>query len=67
MFLDQVVITNSLLNSINSIFSSFFASVDTELYSLLDDMVFINSTEFVEKGGHILQGTESSPRNHIYM
>ena len=59
--MNQVLLTNSLLSSINSIFSSLYSSIDEKIYSLLDGMLFINSTEFLNSSVFKLLGTPSNP------
>ena len=39
----QTSITQTILNTINSLFSSLFSSIDNNLYSILDDIIFINN------------------------
>ena len=40
--MEQINITEIILNSINEIFSKFFSSVDNTIYALLDDLIFIS-------------------------
>lgn len=35
--------TNSILSTINELFSSLFSSIDNSIYSALDDIAFINT------------------------
>ena len=42
IYLDSSI-TNTIINSINDIFSRIFSSIDNQLYVILDDFVFINS------------------------
>ena len=39
----QTNITETIINTINTLFSSLFSSVDNNLYSILDDIIFIKS------------------------
>ena len=39
----EVNITALITQTINNLFSNLFASIDNSLYSVLDDLVFINS------------------------
>lgn len=45
----QISITQSILNTINSLFSSFFSSIDNNIYSILDDLAFINTNILEDK------------------
>lgn len=40
---DTSNITQTIINTINTIFENLFASIDNNLYSLLDEITFINS------------------------
>lgn len=40
--MNEINITSSLLQSINSIFSNLLSSIDTNIYSILDDLIFIS-------------------------
>ena len=42
-------ITNSIINTINAIFSNLFSSVDNSLYEILDNLVFINNNVLKDK------------------
>lgn len=44
MDLSQANYSDTIMNTINSLFSNLFSSVDRTLYSLLDELVFIDST-----------------------
>lgn len=48
----EVNIVSSLLESINSIFSSLISSINNNIYTILDDLLFINTSIF--KGSNIL-------------
>ena len=39
-------ITQVIINTINSIFETLFASIDNNLYSVLDEITFVNSHFF---------------------
>ena len=45
----QTSITEVILNTINSLFSSLFSSIDNNMYSILDDIVFINTDILQDK------------------
>ena len=36
-------LTNSIIQTINSIFQTLFSSIDNNIYKILDDLVFIDS------------------------
>ena len=40
---EEVNITELIINSINTIFQTIFSSIDKNLYSILDDITFINT------------------------
>ena len=42
-------ITTNIINTINTIFSNLFSSVDNSLYEVLDDLVFVNSDILKDK------------------
>ena len=63
--LNQALLTNSLLESINGIFSGFFSSIDGTIYNLLDDILFINSTDFLTSEVNTLLGNSEKPRHNI--
>lgn len=46
MIIIEVNIVSSLLNSINSIFSSLISSINNNIYTILDDLLFINTGIF---------------------
>ena len=39
----QSSITQTILNTINTLFSSLFSSIDNNIYSVLDDLIFIDT------------------------
>lgn len=57
---ETINLTNTILNSINELFSQMFSSIDNTIYKLLDEIVFI-STDIIQ--GNLFQkilGTSSS-------
>lgn len=40
---EEINITEVIINAINTIFQTIFSSIDTNLYSILDDITFINT------------------------
>lgn len=65
--MNQALLTNSLLNTINGIFSGFFSSIDGKIYNLLDEILFVNSTDFLTSEINTLLGTPEKPRNNCYL
>lgn len=53
-------ITQVIINTINSIFETLFSSIDNNLYSVLDDITFINSDILYDKNFETLFGTSTS-------
>lgn len=53
-------ITQLIIDTINSIFETLFSSIDNNLYSVLDDVTFINSDILQDKNFENLFGTSSS-------
>lgn len=53
-------ITQIITDTINHIFESLFASIDNNLYSILDDITFINSDILQDKNFENLFGTSAS-------
>lgn len=51
--MDSTNLTDTIIKTINTIFQNLFSSIDNSLYSLLDDLVFINTdildSSFLEK------------------
>lgn len=45
----QTNITQTIISTINTIFSSLFSSIDNGIYSILDDLVFINTDILKDK------------------
>lgn len=55
-------ITQTILNTINSLFSSLFSSIDNSIYSLLDDLIFINEDLLQDNFMSKFFGTSSTNR-----
>lgn len=53
-------ITQIIINTINTIFETLFSSIDNSLYSVLDDVTFIDSNILYDKNFEILFGTSTS-------
>lgn len=53
-------ITQIIIDTINSIFETLFGSIDNNLYSVLDDITFINSDILQDKNFENLFGTSTS-------
>lgn len=53
-------ITQIILDTINTIFETLFSSIDNSLYSVLDDVTFINSDILQDKNFENLFGTSAS-------
>ena len=53
-------ITQIIINTINTIFETLFSSIDNNLYSILDDITFINSDILQDKNFENLFGTSAS-------
>ncbi len=53
-------ITQIIIDTINSIFETLFSSIDNNLYSVLDDITFINSDILQDKNFENLFGTSTS-------
>ena len=56
----QVNITQTIISTINSIFSSLFSSFDNNIYSILDDIIFINTDILKDKFTNSLLGTSTT-------
>lgn len=54
--LDSSNVTNTIMMAINEIFAKIFASIDNDLYAILDDFTFIDSTILDDKLFHKLFG-----------
>ena len=53
-------ITQTIISTINTIFETLFSSIDNNLYSLLDDITFIDSNILHDKNFETLFGTSTS-------
>ena len=53
-------ITQTIIDTINSIFETLFASIDNNLYSILDEITFINSDILNDQNFEKLFGTSTS-------
>lgn len=53
-------ITQTIINTINSIFEMLFSSIDNNLYSVLDKITFINSDIITDKNFENIFGTSTS-------
>lgn len=58
--MDNSTITQTIIDTINSIFETLFSSIDNNLYSVLDDVTFINSGILHDKNFETLFGTSTS-------
>ena len=57
---NQQNITQIIIDTINSIFETLFASIDNNLYSVLDKITFINSDILTDKNFENIFGTSTS-------
>ena len=57
---DSLNITQTIIDTINTIFETLFSSIDNNLYSVLDNITFINSDILYDKNFETLFGTSSS-------
>ena len=57
---DTSNITQTIINTINTIFENLFASIDNNLYSLLDEITFINSDIIKNQTFEKIFGTSTS-------
>lgn len=53
-------ITQTIINTINSLFEQIFSSIDNSLYSVLDNITFINSDILTDQNFEKLFGTSTS-------
>ncbi len=58
--MEQADVTQIILDTINTILSNLFNSIDNNLYSLLDDITFINSSILTDKNFENIFGTSTS-------
>lgn len=56
----QSNITQTIISTINSIFSSLFSSIDNNIYSILDDIIFIDTDILKDKFTHSFFGTSTT-------
>lgn len=57
---NTVDITQTIINTINTIFENIFASIDNNLYSILDNITFVNSDILTDKNFEKIFGTSTS-------
>ncbi len=57
---DSTNITQIIIDTINTIFENLFSSIDNNLYSVLDDVTFVNSDILYDKNFETLFGTSTS-------
>lgn len=58
--MEQTNITQIIIDTINTILGNLFSSIDNNLYSLLDDITFINSNILNDKNFENIFGTSTS-------
>lgn len=58
--MEQTDITEIIINTINTVLGNLFSSIDNNLYSLLDDITFINSDILYNKNFENIFGTSTS-------
>ena len=58
--MEQSNITQVIIDTINTILSNLFSSIDNNLYNLLDDITFINSSILQDKNFEKIFGTTTS-------
>ena len=57
---EQLNIVEIITQTINNLFSNLFSSVDNSLYSILDDLLFINADILEDKYLNSILGSSSS-------
>lgn len=57
---EQINIVSTITETINNLFSNLFSSIDNSLYSVLDDLLFINSDILDNKYLHSILGSSSN-------
>ena len=57
---DSSNITQIIIDTINTIFETLFSSIDNNLYSVLDEITFVNSDILYDKNFETLFGTSAS-------
>ena len=63
--LDSSSVTNTIISTINDIFSKIFSSIDNNLYAILDNFAFINADILNDK--YFLKLFGLSSRNGILL
>lgn len=63
----QISITQVILNTINTLFSSLFSSIDNNIYSVLDDIIFINTDILKDKFISSFFGTSTTTTGLILL
>ena len=58
--MEQQNITQIIIDTINTILGNLFGSIDNNLYSLLDDITFVNSSILQDKNFENIFGTSTS-------
>ena len=58
--MEQTDVTQIIIDTINTILSNLFGSINNNLYSLLDDITFINSDILNDKNFENILGTTTS-------
>lgn len=58
--MEQTDLTQTIIQTINNIFETLFSSIDNNLYSVLDDITFINSDILTNSNFQNIFGTSSS-------
>ena len=53
-------ITSSIINTINTIFTNLFSSIDNNIYNVLDDITFVSSDILYDSYFEKILGTSSS-------
>ena len=56
----QTSIIQTITNTINTLFSTLFSSIDNSVYSILDDLIFINTDILNDKFMNSFFGTSST-------
>ena len=57
---ENINLTEIILNSINELFSKLFSSVDNSIYSVLDDITFVNPDILSNSAFQKILGSSSS-------
>ena len=56
----EVNFASSLLQTINTMFSSLISSIDNQIYNILDDLIFINAENILDNNFLHLLGTNNN-------